>query len=364
MAKRTFDILLVIPLEEELLEVQKFFRSVEDLSTDTIYRHRVDVGDPGLSMLVVQQEEMGRNSARDAVEAAFDEFDFSFVVCLGIAGSLTADLKLCDVCYSYGIYDVYDNTKAHESKDGEFDIAFSPHYEKCYAPVVAAINFIRTDPNLQDIYAGWQLEREAAAKELFTSEIVGRGGASETISQPRSKDCKVVCAAVSDSQKYNNKIRTVDRKIFAIETESGGVISALSRRKVPSITIRGISDYADKSKTQLEDDTNGKIRAMAAANVASFFKLQFQNPRFKNAIAHLKGGQTEASQAELPLNGSTKRDITTLIRECSDAIDAKLRELSPEFRLLDKGYRLPVPRMRNVQYVSGLGSKFAVGDSE
>ncbi|WP_340584117.1 hypothetical protein [Brucella pseudintermedia] len=203
-------------MEEELLEVQRFFKSIEDLSTDTIYRHCVDVGDPDISMLVVQQEEMGRNSARDAVEAAFDEFDFSFVVCLGIAGSLTANLRLCDVCYSYGIYDVYDNTKAHESKDGVFDIAFSPHYEKCYAPIVAAINFIRTDPNLQDLYAAWQLEREEAAKAKFTGRVIGRAGAFEAIQQPKSKDCKVVCAAVSDSEKYNNKIRTVDRKIFVI----------------------------------------------------------------------------------------------------------------------------------------------------
>jgi nucleoside phosphorylase len=364
MAKRVFDILLVIPLEEELLEVQRSFRSVEDLSTDTIYRHRVDVGDPTLSMLIVQQEEMGRNAARDAVEAAFDEFDFSLVVCLGIAGSLTTNLRLCDVCYSYGIYDVYDNTKAHESKDGELDIAFSPHYEKCYAPVVAAINFTRTDPNLQDMYAGWQLEREDAARALFQNRVIGRGGAPEVIGQPRSRDCKVVCAAVSDSEKYNSKIRNVDRKIFAIETESGGVISALSRRKVPSITIRGVSDYADQSKAQLEDDTSGHIRAMAAANAASFFKLQFQNPRFINAVAQLRGRETDAHQTELPLNGSIKRDITTLIGECSDAIDAKLRELSPEFKLLDKGYRLPVPRMRNVQYVSGLGSKFASDPEE
>jgi hypothetical protein len=169
----------------------------------------------------------------------------------------------------------------------------------------------------------------------------------------------VVCAAVSDSEKYNNKIRQIDRKIFAIETESGGVISALNRRKVPSVTIRGISDYADKTKSQLEDETSGLIRGLAAANAASFFRLQFQNPRFLSAIVNLRAGKSNSDQAELPLNEQSKRDITTLIGECSDAIDAKLRELSPEFKLLDKGYRLPVPRLRNMQFVSGPGSKFA-----
>ena len=364
MAKRAFDILLVIPLEEELLEVQKVFRSLEDLSTDTIYRHRVDTGDAGISMLVVQQEEMGRNSARDAVEEAFDEFDFSIVICLGIAGSLTSDMKLCDVCYSYAIYDVYDNTKAHESKDGDLDIAFSPNHEKCYAPIVAAMNFIRTDPKLQDAYAAWQLSREELAKAKFANPVVGRGGSRETIGQPKAKDCKIVCAAVSKSEKYNNKIKNVDRKIFAIETESGGIIAAVKRRNVHALTIRGISDHADQAKDQLEASTGGEIRSMAAGNAATFLRLQFDNPRFRSAIAQLRSNANTGGQAALPLTLPVEKDVTALIAECADSIDAKLRELSPEFKLLEKGYRLPVPRMRNVQYVSGLGSKFSSDPEE
>lgn len=319
MSKRAFDILLVIPLEEELLEVQKVFKSVEDLSTDTIYRHSVDTGDPSVSMLVVQQEGMGRTSARDAVESAFDEFDFSLVICLGIAGSLTSDLNLCDVCYSYEIYDVYDNTKAHEGKGGELDIAFSPNHEKCCEPIIAAINFIRTQPKLQDLYAGWQLEREAMAKASFPVAVVGRGGASEEIAQPKSKDCKVVCAAVSKSETYNKKIRDVDRKIFAIETESGGIIAALRRRKVEFLTIRGISDHADLSKGQLESSTGGKIRSMAAGNAASFLKLQFSNPLFKSAVERLRSMKVGDGQSLLPLVAPARKDITTLIAECAES---------------------------------------------
>ncbi|MDT3684970.1 MAG: hypothetical protein RO009_08005 [Pseudorhodoplanes sp.] len=364
MTKRAFDILLVIPLEEELLEVQKVFKSLEDLSTDTTYRHWVETGDQSPSMLVVQQQGMGRTSARDAVESAFDDFDFSLVICLGIAGSLTNDLNLCDVCYSYEIYDVYDNTKAYEGKGGELDIAFSPNHEKCYEPIVAAINFIRTDPKLQDLYAGWQLEREAAAKEKFPNPVVGRGGAPETIAQPKSKDCKVVCAAVSKSEQYNKKIINVDRKIFAIETESGGIQAALRRRKAESLTIRGISDYADLSKDQLEASTAGNIRSMAAGNAASFLKLQFSNPRFKSAVERIRSMKVGDGQSLLPLASPVKKDITTLIAECAESIETKLRQLSPEFKLLEKGYRLPVPRMRNVQYVSGLGTKFSSSPEE
>lgn len=364
MTKRAFDILLVVPLEEELLEVQRVFPSVENLSTDTGYRYTVDTGNPHISMLVVQQETMGKTSAYAAVHDAFEDFDFSLVACLGIAGSLTTDLNLCDVCYSEGIFDIYDNSKAFDTKDGELDIAFSTNYSKSYAPLVAALNFTRTLPELQDRYAEWQLAREDFATRLFPMEVVGRNSAPELIRAPKSKNCKIVCAAVSKSERYNTKIRNIDRKILAIETESGGVFDAAAKKSVHALTIRGISDHADHAKDQLEGSTGGKIRALAAGNAASFFRLQFDNPRFISAIDKLRTLRTGETQGTLPLTGDVKRDVTSLIADCAQKIDEKLRELSPEYKLLDKGYRLPVPRMRTVQYVSGFGSKFSSDPEE
>ncbi|MGB3643350.1 MAG: hypothetical protein WBA15_02625 [Mesorhizobium sp.] len=364
MTKRFFDILLVIPLEEELLEVQKVFPEKEDLTSTTIRRYEAQLGDAGLSMLVVQQEEMGRRSAQEAVEIAFDEFDFGFVICLGIAGSLSEDLRLCDVCYSEHVDDFYDNTKAQDAQDGEMELRFSPHHTKCYAPVVAAMNFVRTVPALQDLHASWQLERGALASEMFSDEVVGRDGKKEKIEQPKSKHCKVACAAVSKTTKYNDKIRDADRKLLAIETEIGGVLAALNRRKIHALTIRGISDYADHAKDQLEGTTGGRIRALAAGNAATFLRLQLQNPKFVTAIAELRAPRMMQTQGVTSLAPAPPRDIVTLIAECSGQIDEKLRELAPEYKLLEKGYRLPVPRMRNVQYVSGMGTRYTADPEE
>jgi hypothetical protein len=58
MPKRFFDLLLVVPLEEELLEVQQVFPQREDLSSETAYRYDAVIGDCELTMLVVQQEEI------------------------------------------------------------------------------------------------------------------------------------------------------------------------------------------------------------------------------------------------------------------------------------------------------------------
>lgn len=364
MTKQFFDILLVIPLEEELLEVQKVFPERVDHSSDTSRRYEAVMENSGLSVLVVQQEEMGRTSARDAVESAFDIYDFGFVICLGIAGSLSDDLRLCDVCYSEHVDDFYDNTKAQETEDGDLEIRFSPNHTRCYAPVVAAMNFIRTIPSLQDLHAEWQLQRESLAISMFPDEVIGRNGRLERIEQPKSKHCKVACAAVSKSPKYNNKIRDADRKLLAIETEIGGVLGAVQRRNVHALTIRGISDYADHSKDQLEGTTGGRIRTLAAGNAATFLRLQFRNPKFVSAIEKLRGPRPSEGPKELDATSSLHSDVTTIITKCSLEIDSKLRELAPEYKLLERGYRLPIPRMRNVQYVSGMGMRYTADPEE
>lgn len=54
-----FDIGLVVPLEEELIQVMERFPSLDDRSTDTVFCHVVDTGKPDIRMIVVQQQGMG-----------------------------------------------------------------------------------------------------------------------------------------------------------------------------------------------------------------------------------------------------------------------------------------------------------------
>lgn len=363
MTKEHFDVLLVVPLEEELLEIQKVFSAKRNLSTETTFRYEVETGDAEISMLIVQQERMGKNAAYHAVADASAEFDVGLAICLGIAGSLTSDLSLCDVCYSEAIIDVYDNSKASDANDGGTELALSPTFSNSPRCLIAALNSIRTFPELQPAYAAWRGEREALAKELFPEAVVGRKGAAEVIGAPRSMNGKIACAAVSKSERYNTKIRGIDRKVLAIETESGGVFEAASRRGIDALTIRGISDHADDSKDQLEKSTGNKIRAFAAQNAASFLRLQFTNPQFKAAIHKCRSVRKPASSGhEAP--AAQGRSLAAVISDFSASIDKKLRELSPEYKLLEKGYRLPVPRMRSVHHVNGVGTRFSADPEE
>jgi nucleoside phosphorylase len=58
-----------------------------------------------------------------------------------------------------------------------------------------------------------------------------------------------------------------DRKYLALEMESAGVMSAAHTRSTPNLVIRGISDYGDVRKAELDQLDDGVLRRYAMNNV-------------------------------------------------------------------------------------------------
>jgi nucleoside phosphorylase len=117
--KRYFDVGVIIPLEVELLQFQSAFEFIENFSLDTALRYSFNTGTYGLTGIVVQQEEMGKTHALRSTNSLLVEFDIGLLICLGIAGGLSSDVNIGDVCYSDRIIDVYDNAKITEKKRGK-----------------------------------------------------------------------------------------------------------------------------------------------------------------------------------------------------------------------------------------------------
>ena len=84
----------------------------------------------------------------------------------------------------------------------------------------------------------------------------------------------IICGAVSSSSAYNEKLKGLDRKVFAIETELGGVFEEAPVRRVARVDDQRHSMYADAQKNLLETSSKGAVRQIAAANAATFLKLQ------------------------------------------------------------------------------------------
>lgn len=171
--KEWFDLVVIVPLEEELLRVLEVFPPTENRSTERTFRHEIDIGSSSLRAVVVQQEGMGRSHAARAVSETLAEFDAGLVVCLGIAGSLTSDLRLGDVCYSNNVADVLDNARAVDTAAGQLDLALSLTYFNTPREIVAAMNFSRILPELQGAYKDWQARQKGLLTELNLTGLPG-----------------------------------------------------------------------------------------------------------------------------------------------------------------------------------------------
>lgn len=340
------DVAIIVPLEEELRHVMDVFPSIRNMSDNLRFRHFVDVGDEGIKCLVAQQPEMGRTSATETASGILRDYDVNLLICIGIAGSLSEDLRLADVCYSGHIMDVLDNAKMSDSKSGSgVDPAFSPTCYETPRELTTVLNFIRTQPELRGLYEKWQTDCEADAARLVPNPVPGRNGVDFRLAKPQTMGGGIVCGAVSKSQQYNQGLVNLDRKLLAIETESGGIFPLARAYGKAALTIRGISDYADSSKTKLENASKGNVRALAARNAATFLRMQFKNTFFVNYLRERKqqGPLTFDSHVRPKTATQSARDV--LIEVAAD-IDTHLKELCPEYKTQPQGYKLPIPRAK------------------
>ena len=343
MSKEKVDIIVHVPLEAEYLEFREVFPVREEMHSELNLIAKV-VGPSDYSIVVVVQEKMGRKSAMAACHAVLSLFEPKLYVCLGIAGGLSKDLKLGDVCYTGSLIDVCDNSKVTDVEGGGVDIAFTPEFYATDRRLTAAFNFVRTLKSLTDLHNFWQEDQALFAGAILPFDVIGRDDIKERIGAPKCLNGDIVCGAVSESDTYRDRCKGVTRNILAVETESGPVFDVCCGLGVPVITIRGISDYANASKGKLEGETKELVRKIAARNAAAFLHMQLQSPVFIEAFNSVCC--SEAAEPQLELGDDAANTLPRILNDISVEVDTKLRELSPQYRTKPMGFRLPPPRVR------------------
>lgn len=345
MTREYFDLIIVVPLELELNEVFEVFPSIEDRTTDTHLRCVVDLGTNDFRALVVHQDQMGRAAAARCLRSALRDYDAGLIVCVGIAGTLTNDLALFDVCYSGEVVDVGENARVTDDDDsGEMIIDFQPTHFTTDKTLTQALNYARIVPQVKLIHEDWRIAQRLHAEQILSEINLPLEKLRPGTSTPTSTNGTIVCGPLVKSEKYKKRLEGIQRKLHAIEMEAGGLFEVAQEYKIPlgCLIIRGISDHADKNKAELEETTKGLARKIAAHSASSFLKMQFSNRYFVELLKKSKTTPTIAI-----IDSSAPLDLAAIASSRVRDIDEKLRELSPEYRLQPKGYRLPLPRLKN-----------------
>lgn len=321
------------PMYEELEHVKGQFPNIEDLTEAYGFiAYRSKVGD--FDLIITSKDEMGVSTANSTVRKIREDFDVSFIVCIGIAGALSDDVSLGDVCYTQDIIDINENQKVEGGKT-----KYQPKVYGSNNGIDTAIGIFAAHPSLSEIFENWAVEAEINCRNMLEglpdSVVAGRR------TKPIALKGPIVCGPVVADKALKTKLKSINRKVLAVETEAGGIYQSLDvGDRVEVIVVRGISDLADDTKKTTETVGKSQFRKIAARNAAHFLRMQLEH----NFLLRKKLVGT--SEPELPLSIPAKDPIEELVARQAEAINAALSELTPQYRAADKGYVLPVPRVR------------------
>jgi adenosylhomocysteine nucleosidase len=209
---KTVAVLLALPEEHEVF--QEIFPANGDVSCHRCVCLEHQSPDSGVRLVSILAEQMGAQSAGHSAEIALREFNPDLLVVLGIAGGVSTDLSLGDVCVSNEIIDVLQNNKV-SGVGPKTEISFAPNFYSVDADLVATFAFLRNHPADRDSYKVW---REGCAKNASAA-----GLDAESYGESKLAIGPIACGPVSASKQFNEKLKSLHRKVMAIETESGGV---------------------------------------------------------------------------------------------------------------------------------------------
>lgn len=264
------DYLLLTPLDEEWRTVRKVLgpKKINTYQTDpiTYYLWKQPVNRPSYAVgeYLIVAAPMFRRTGGEAVASVItshgvSQWKPSRVVLMGIAGSIEPDtLMLGDVVVSDEIY-------GYEVGDAEVGgLIFRPTFNQIGALDFDRVRAFRDDPKA---YKKWQEECLKAAP------AVGLNG----LERPPELHLEAIASGnfVVKSRVFATQLKEkISPKIKAVEMEARGLFQALymNARRTDALMIRGISDYADERKAELEKTTKDAWRTFAAANAARLLR--------------------------------------------------------------------------------------------
>lgn len=351
-------ILVFVALPEEHDRFLEQFPSLNTIQNSqfVFVEHKIETD--GFRMISVLATGMGIDNAYDATSAGIANFNPNLVICLGIAGSLTNDLKIGDVSISSEVIDISQNIKISEvpskrkrrktkrkkvqqPKKSRTVVELSPKSFQVQPELAASIRFLRSHPTMKVDLANWVVEAKGRRSELI-GDISNSGLSDEMTQDPSAEIGPIISGPVVASTAFKDALKKIDRKVLAVETESSGVCRASAAAAVPCITIRGISDHADVNKNALERTTKLAARRLASDNAISYFALQLRNSSFMRIASN---HHRDASQPQLFDYNDGEPD--KILAKVSADLDAYLQKMSPEYKHRPNGANLPIPRVMN-----------------
>jgi nucleoside phosphorylase len=273
------DVAIVIALEEEFrelfAEIGSRCQAVDDQSTGrSFYSFEQPSSDPKRPYRCVATfiGQMGHPKAALVTEKLVSSWSPATVVMLGIAGGIDKDLSVGDVVVPSTVDSYADRGKAVPAKRRKgFNIQFAGEVYRCspdlinrlqhfeFSKAEAHARWLQTcAAHLQSLVPQHQREQLAEAKLLRRTVALRTG---HIASGP----------FVGAAKPFLDWLKGRDRTYLALDMEAGGLMAAVSEKVdlTRTLILRGISDYGDERKAELDKVRDGALRRYAMRNTFS-----------------------------------------------------------------------------------------------
>lgn len=281
---RLYDVGLIIPLREEFDCARQVFAFGPQQREEGSYLYPFSVPGSELRGIAVVLYDMGAAISGVTAAGLLSRFDLPLLALMGIAGALDGDLRLGDAVVARAVDPYFHRAKARPDAAGDgFEFDSGGTAWRAGRDLVRFADNFRYRASDPDEFAGWQARGEERRKTagLPGDGIYSRGRPDYLVAPVASGE--IVSAAAG----FSRWLRTHHRECAAIEMEAGGVAQAVFEHGgADMIIVRGISDFADERKSELDAAGgpaaagHGAWREYAASNAADLLATLLRSPGF------------------------------------------------------------------------------------
>lgn len=265
------DVGIVIALEEEFRELfslicgraKPFFN--EEISQ--YYYAFENVNDTPYRCVATFMGRMGPDTAALVGDRLIHQFQPATIVNIGVAGSMDKDVLVGDVVVANQVDNYLHTAKAIDGINSTFEFRLSGDPYKSSPDYVTHVQHFEYAHS--ESAKKWLNDCSNKQKSLLGNgdrlHLCNKGLLRE---HPRIHVGHIASGSiVGASSLFINWLRdNRDRKYLALEMESGGILNAAHTRAVATLVIRGISDYSDIAKAELDQVKGGALRRYAMIN--------------------------------------------------------------------------------------------------
>ena len=274
-----YNLAIIVPLIEEFRVLRELVPShIHNPEVDdAIYYYPLDLDDPDSQAVVVVLGEMGTTPSGQITEKILNTIQPQLVALVGIAGALDRDVALGDVVVASEINEFLASSKA-VPRGEDFIFEYSGrHWDVSFNIRQSVTNFEFAD------HRAWQSWHQTVS--TYRTGLKLPNDLPGVVHDVPQLHIGHVASGntVGAAQGYAVELRGMDRKFLALEMEAAGVAQAARGRQSPIdfLVVRGISDFSDQRKAQLDTAYGGGWRKYAMASASAFLLGLLRSDTFR-----------------------------------------------------------------------------------